>query len=87
MRGYSGKRTSGAESELARLRRYLVLNEETDLAECYDWYTFLKAARWLGVAPWVLSEQSIYWREKAVIAMNAEAQAQEVINERNNKPK
>lgn len=34
----------------------------------------------MKVPPWELTEQSIWWRDKAIIAMNAESQAQDIIN-------
>jgi hypothetical protein len=37
-----------------------------------DWYPLIKAARYLGVAPWELLAQSVWWREKALIAESAE---------------
>ncbi len=72
----------GASDELVQLRRYLVLGEETEQARCPDWYTLIAAARYLGVAPWDLLEQPIWWRDKALIAATAEAQAQEILAKR-----
>jgi hypothetical protein len=40
----------------------------------------------LGVAPWELAEQPLWWEQKALLYMKAEAQAQKNIQERN-KPK
>lgn len=37
----------------------------------------------MGVAPWEMAEQSVYWRDKAVMAMNAEADARTFLNKRN----
>lgn len=34
----------------------------------------------MKVPPWELACQSIWWRDKAVIAMNAERQAQEIMD-------
>ncbi len=48
------------------------------MGACPDWYNTMKAAQYLGVAPWDLMEQSIWWQEKAIIAMNAEAEADEI---------
>lgn len=50
---------------------------------CPDWYTFIQAAKYLNVPPWELAQQSVWWRDRAVMAMNAEAQAQHVISQRN----
>jgi len=63
-----------------QLRRYLATNGLTDTWKCPDWYPVVQAAKYLGVAPWELMQQSIYWRDKALIAMTAEYQAQEIIN-------
>ena len=41
-----------------------------------DWYYLLKAAKWLGVAPWDLATQPAVWLEFTLEAMNAEAVAQ-----------
>jgi len=64
------------------LRRYLVLGEETETAYCPDWYAVMQAAKYLNVAPWELVDQSVYWRDKALIAMSAEAQAQKILDTR-----
>ena len=60
------------------LRRYLVLQEETDTAHCPDWYGTMQAAKYLNVAPWELLEQSVYWKDKALVAMTAEHEAAEI---------
>ena len=39
---------------------------------CPDWYRVVRAARYLGVAPWDLLEQSEAWRSWAAIAEQAE---------------
>ncbi len=52
------------------------------MGACPDWYAAIKAANYLSVAPWDLLEHSIYWSDKALKAMQAEAQAQEIINKR-----
>jgi len=62
------------------LRRWLVLNETTALAWCPDWYSLMQAAKYLGVAPWDLMARSVWWRDKAVIAASAEAQADDIKN-------
>ena len=59
------------------LRRYLATEGKNDAWICPDWYMLMQAAKYLNVAPWVLMEQSIYWRDKALKAMTAEYQAQE----------
>lgn len=40
-----------------------------------DWYPLIKAARYLGVAPWDLLEQPVIWRRWAEAAEFAEAEA------------
>lgn len=57
---------------------------EGKVGECPDWYVLIQAAKYLGVPPWELMEQSIWWRDKALIAMSAEAQAQEWRNKHPN---
>lgn len=47
-----------------------------------DWYVLLRAARYLGVAPWALAEQPVTWREFALAAERAEGLAQQKANER-----
>jgi len=55
-----------------------VLGEETETAWCPDWYALVQAAKYLGVAPWDLMRQSIYWQDKALIALSAEHDAREI---------
>ena len=43
---------------------------------CPDWYPLIRAARYLGVAPWELAKQPITWREWASIAQSAENHAE-----------
>lgn len=52
------------------------------MGDCPAWYPVMQAAKYLGVAPWELMEQSIWWRDKALIAMSAENEAQEIRNQR-----
>ena len=40
-----------------------------------DDYPLFRAAQWLGVAPWDLARQSIYWLRRALFFMEAEASA------------
>jgi hypothetical protein len=49
---------------------------------CPDYYPLFKAAKYLGVAPYDLAKQSVWWRDKALIAMSAENEAQKILNER-----
>lgn len=47
------------------------------MGELPGWYRLLRAARWLGVAPWELAQQPETWLHWAVAAENAEAKARE----------
>lgn len=40
-----------------------------------EWYPLIRAARYLGVAPWELAQQPRQWMDWANIAQNAEAEA------------
>ena len=40
-----------------------------------EWYVLVRAARYLGVAPWDLAAQPALWREWALAAESAEAAA------------
>lgn len=44
-----------------------------------DWYPVVRAARYLGVAPWILAEQPIGWQRVALIAEAAELEAQDAL--------
>ncbi len=46
---------------------------------CPDWYLVIQAAKYLGVAPWEMLEQSVWWRDRAFIAMTAEIQAKQIV--------
>lgn len=41
-----------------------------------DWYTLMRAAKYLGVSPWDLDEQPVYWMERALAAEEAESEVQ-----------
>lgn len=43
------------------------------MGDCPEWYELVRASKYLGVAPWELSERPVYWREIALAAENAEA--------------
>jgi len=49
---------------------------------CPDWYLTIQAAKYLECRPWELLEQSIYWKEKALKAMEAEAGANKELGNR-----
>jgi len=40
-----------------------------------EWYPLIRAAHYLGVAPWELMMQPIAWQEWALMAESAEAPA------------
>lgn len=40
-----------------------------------DMYFTIKASRYLGVAPWELERQSVYWKEWALTCLSAELDA------------
>jgi hypothetical protein len=48
------------------------------MGACPEDYNLVKAAQYLGVAPWELMKQSIWWRERAIKFMNAETQAAQI---------
>lgn len=52
------------------------------MGSCPDWYTVVQAAKYLGVAPWDLMRQPIYWTEWAIHSNHAEATAQKNQQER-----
>lgn len=47
-----------------------------------EWYALVRAARYLGVAPWELLEQPVAWMEWALTAESAENEAQDIIAKR-----
>lgn len=49
------------------------------MGTCPEWYPLLKAARYLGVAPWELLEQPRMWFEWALTAQAAENEAQTML--------
>lgn len=48
---------------------------------CPDWYEVIQVAKYLGCKVWELEDQPMYWHQKALIAMEAEAQAQKIKNQ------
>ena len=57
------------------VRRYLL----TDGAQgaMLDWYTTIRAARYLGVPPWELLQQPVFWQYKALESEGIDAEVQE----------
>ena len=45
------------------------------MGECPEWYDVIRAAKYLGVAPWELLAQPIHWRQWATAAEQAENEA------------
>jgi len=45
------------------------------MGACPEWYPLLRAARYLGVAPWDLLDQARVWLEWALTAESVEADA------------
>jgi hypothetical protein len=39
-------------------------------------YPLFRAAKYLGVAPWVLAEQNIFWQERALFFQSVEQEAE-----------
>ena len=70
-----GSRGAGGVIERTLLRRYLATDGLIGVAP--DWYPLLRAARYLGVAPWDLMQQSSLWTGWALTAERAEAEALE----------
>lgn len=48
------------------------------------WYGLVRAARYLGVAPWDLAAQDDMWEDMALLAESAEIEGQNAANERAN---
>lgn len=40
-----------------------------------EWYPLVRAAKYLGVPPWELARQPLYWTEVALAAMDGERRA------------
>ncbi len=48
-----------------------------------DDYALVQAARYLGVAPWDLIEQSTWWIDRALMFMTEEHEAKQSIDQHN----
>ncbi len=44
-----------------------------------DWYTLLRAARYLQVAPWELAARPMIWMDWALTAESAENEARSIV--------
>jgi len=56
------------------------------MGEVPYWYTTMRAAIYLGVPWWELMQQPLYYRNRAVMAMDVEASAREAREQRNANP-
>ncbi len=52
------------------------------MGEQPEWYVVIKAAQYLGVAPWELLQKPTAWIDMAIGAMNAEEHAREMHQKR-----
>ncbi len=52
-----------------------------------DWYTLLRAARYLQVAPWELAARPMQWMEWALMSESAENEAQAIMAKTRGKKK
>lgn len=57
--------------------------------ELPTWYFVIRAARYLGVPPWELADQPIFWMRVALAVEGAEAEAEKAREQRQStkKPK
>ena len=51
-----------------------------DMGECPEYVALFQTAKWMGVAPWELAKQSVWWQNKAMVIMQAEINAQKILN-------
>lgn len=51
---------------------------------CPDWYGHIQVAKYLGVDPDRLLHMPVFWKDKAMIAMTAEHEVQEILNQHPN---
>lgn len=51
------------------------------MGECPDWYSLFVAADRCHCPPWELLKQSVFWYNKALIATEAEAGAQKIMQD------
>lgn len=62
------------------LGRYIAT--EGELGECPDYYPLIQVAKYLGVAPWELFKQSLFWKNAALRCMQAEYSARKTLEAR-----
>ena len=59
------------------------MGEEPGVADEFpEWYVVVQAAKWLGVKPWDLLEQPVWWLHWGLAGRAAEAKAEKTLNER-----
>jgi hypothetical protein len=49
------------------------------VGRCPEYFGLFQAAKYLGVAPWELAKQSIWWQNKALVIMQAEYNARKIL--------
>lgn len=54
------------------------------MGEVPDWWTHIQAAKYLGVTPWELSAQPVFWRNAALTALDVEGTYRKQQEARNN---
>lgn len=51
------------------------------MGDCPDWYAHIQAAKYLNIDPEKLLDISTYWKDRALIALGAEAQARATLEQ------
>lgn len=54
------------------------------MGEAPDWWFLIRAARYLGVAPWDLARQPVFWMDAALVTETVEAEYQKQQQDLNN---
>jgi hypothetical protein len=49
------------------------------MGKCPDWYEYFLAADRCHAKPWEIAQQARFWKEKALIALQAEAHARKTL--------
>lgn len=62
-------------SESRRLLRFLKLGGQGNSKDVPALYWTIRAARYLGVAPWEMVRQPLFWREWALMCESCELEA------------
>jgi len=58
---------------------------EGAVGSCPEYVPLFQAAKWMQVPPWELAKQCVWWEQKALVIMQAEANAQKIIEQRHSK--